>query len=116
MKFKKQMEENGFPVKILFLDCDDNVLVMRYKENRRFHPLTEDGDNLSGIKKEREMLRELRKDANYYINTTNYSIWDLKKNQKNILIFEKKGLTGWLWYGIISKLELGIEHAGVVQW
>ena len=80
MSFKKEMSSEGFQVKILFLDCEDDVLISRYSQNRRLHPLAGDGDNATGIKKEREMLKELRGHSDYYVNTTEYSIWDLKKN------------------------------------
>ncbi|SIS43306.1 RNase adapter RapZ [Salimicrobium flavidum] len=55
---------------ILFLDAIDQVLVSRYKETRRFHPLAPDGLPLDGIKKEREMLDELRGRAQTIIDTT----------------------------------------------
>ncbi|SIS71004.1 RNase adapter RapZ [Salimicrobium salexigens] len=55
---------------ILFLDAEDQELVSRYKETRRSHPLEPKGLPLEGIKKEREMLDELRGRAQTIFNTT----------------------------------------------
>lgn len=66
--------------KILFLDASDDVLIRRYKENRRRHPLT-DGNNLSVVKaveKERETLKKIRFSADYVIDTSHISIAQLK--------------------------------------
>ncbi|WP_102335602.1 RNase adapter RapZ [Salimicrobium jeotgali] len=55
---------------ILFLDAENQELVSRYKETRRSHPLEPKGLPLEGIKKEREMLDELRGRAQTIFNTT----------------------------------------------
>lgn len=55
---------------IIFLDAKDEVLVSRYKETRRSHPLTTNGLPLTGIHKERELLDELRGRAQRIIDTT----------------------------------------------
>ena len=57
---------------ILFLDCDDDVLVTRYKETRRKHPLCEDdGCTVAqAIEKERVMLRSAHNNASYVVDTT----------------------------------------------
>src|SRR5690625_1960362 len=60
-----QMEEH-----ILFLDASDDVLVSRFKETRRAHPLDLSGLPLSGIKKERDILDELRGRAQKIIDTS----------------------------------------------
>ncbi|CAM3596202.1 MULTISPECIES: RNase adapter RapZ [Saccharibacillus] len=56
---------------ILFFDADDAVLVQRYKETRRRHPLAPDGMPLDGIRLERKMLEELKNSATQIIDTTN---------------------------------------------
>ncbi|WP_067840234.1 RNase adapter RapZ [Amphibacillus sediminis] len=55
---------------ILFLDAQDKVLVSRYKETRRQHPLAPEGLPLEGIQQERQILGELRGRAQHYIDTT----------------------------------------------
>ncbi|MBR7926757.1 RNase adapter RapZ [Aerococcaceae bacterium zg-ZUI334] len=56
--------------KILFLEADDQVLVSRYKETRRNHPLAVQGRVSEGVHLEREMLRDLRSRAQVIINTS----------------------------------------------
>ncbi|PYZ95805.1 RNase adapter RapZ [Alteribacter lacisalsi] len=55
---------------ILFLDAKDDVLVRRYKETRRSHPLAGDGPPLEGIRLERSMLDELKGQAQYIVDTS----------------------------------------------
>ncbi len=77
--FTDKMKSMGVSVKILFLDCADNVLVSRHKENKKLHPLASDGDNMTAVGRERKLLSGLREHADYIIDTTNFSIWELKK-------------------------------------
>ena len=57
-------------VEILFLDASDVELVSRYKETRRLHPLSRQGGVLEGIQKERELLSDLKSQADVVIDTT----------------------------------------------
>ena len=52
--FLEQMKEKHQPYEILYLDSSDDVLIKRYKETRRVHPLTGAGRIEGGIQKERE--------------------------------------------------------------
>lgn len=61
----------GVSWQILFLDADNEALVRRYKESRRSHPLAEGDIPLVGIRKERELLTELRGRARTIYNTSN---------------------------------------------
>lgn len=56
---------------ILFLDADNATLVNRYKESRRSHPLAPFGTPLQGIRKEREILADMKQMANTIFDTTN---------------------------------------------
>lgn len=56
---------------ILFLDSDNEILVKRYKETRRRHPLDDKGDVLDGINRERQLMSDLRQRASYIVNTSN---------------------------------------------
>ncbi len=49
-----------YSFEILFLEASDNVLLKRYKETRRIHPLSTDGDLMSGIRRERILLGSSR--------------------------------------------------------
>lgn len=58
------------PFDILFLDTRDDVLMKRYNEVRRRHPLGEAGDAATGVKRERVFLQPLRDRANYILDTS----------------------------------------------
>ena len=64
------MSINGICYEILFLDASDDVLVKRYKETRRTHPLAGLGRVDEGIRKERKALEFLKKDADYILDTS----------------------------------------------
>ncbi|WP_010290207.1 RNase adapter RapZ [Kurthia massiliensis] len=63
-------QEDIVETKILFLDADDEVLVRRYKESRRSHPLAANGLPLEGIRHERELLNDVKIRAQYIYNTS----------------------------------------------
>ena len=65
--------------KVLFLDAEDEVLVRRYKETRRSHPLANSGLPLEGIKKERQMLSDLKGRAQYIYNTSKMKPRELRE-------------------------------------
>ena len=69
---------------ILFLDARDDVLIKRYKEHRRPHPLSQDGRLSNGIKKERDMLKEVRKRADHILDTSHMRVVSLRKELSNI--------------------------------
>ena len=74
------LRHSGPDVKILFLDASDDVLIKRYKETRRRHPLDEQchGSLLSAITKERAVLSSIREAADYYIDTSDMSMAQLR--------------------------------------
>lgn len=75
-------------VKILFVEASDEVLIKRYKETRRKHPLDEkfNGNLHQAIKYEWEQLSQLREIADYYIETSNTSANQLKDQIKSIFL------------------------------
>lgn len=84
------LEKSGINIKILFLDASDTELVRRYSETRRKHPLC-DAYDLSiteAVKKEREMLVNIRARANYVIDTTNLKTGQLKKQLASLFLGE----------------------------
>jgi len=76
----------GYKYEILFLDARDEVLVKRYKESRRMHPLAKLERIGLGIKREREKLDFLRKQADYLIDTSNLLTRELKAELDKIFI------------------------------
>lgn len=69
----EELTSLGLTPRILFLEADDKVLVRRYSETRRRHPLAPGGGVLEGIRKERETLSELRSMAQSILNTSKLS-------------------------------------------
>ena len=66
-----KLDEMGITTKVLFLDSTDEQLLNRYKATRRRHPLCEgDMSVLDGIRKERDLLDEARKQADYVLDTS----------------------------------------------
>jgi RNase adapter protein RapZ len=65
------MAERGLNARLLFLDCDDEVLCRRFTETRRRHPLATDRPLLDGIRHERQLVSPLRARADLVIDTTN---------------------------------------------
>ena len=78
------LKEKELDHKVLFLEASNEVLIRRFKETRRLHPLNEDGENLVGIEKEREILSDLRTVADYVIDTSNMKAAKLKQELKSI--------------------------------
>lgn len=81
-----QLKEEGHKIEILFLDADDKVLVKRYKETRRSHPLAMNGRVDDGILKERQIMKFLKDRADYIIDTTHLLTRELKKEIDNIFV------------------------------
>lgn len=74
------LRQNEFKYEILFLEATDEVLIKRFKETRRSHPLSPDGRVLTGITQEREKLREVKNIADIIIDTSKYEIRHLREN------------------------------------
>lgn len=66
-----QLTKMGMEYEILFLDSRTDVLIKRYKETRRSHPLAKDGGLEQGIEAERKKLSGLRRKADYILDTSN---------------------------------------------
>lgn len=75
-----------YTFEILFLEAADNVLLKRYKESRRVHPLSVDGDLMSGITRERALLASIKQAADYVIDTTNLLTRELKAELDRIFV------------------------------
>lgn len=75
-----ELYENGYEYEILFLEASDEALVQRYKQTRRQHPLAQENSILDGIKKERELLSDLRQHATHILDTTSLKASMLKEN------------------------------------
>ncbi len=74
-----QLEEAGHHVFVIFLDASDDVLLRRFSETRRVHPLGEGRDLSGAIDIERQALQPLRETADLVIDTDALTVHDLKR-------------------------------------
>ena len=84
-----QLARDGSTPRIVFLEASDESLVRRFEANRRPHPLQADGRLVDGIAREREMLRDLRADADIVLDTSDLNVHELSAKVLNA--FEQEG-------------------------
>lgn len=82
----KSFDVHGMGYEILFLDCNDRVLVKRFKETRRSHPLSGSGRIEAGISLERSELAFLKRKATYIIDTSQLLTRELKTEMNRIFV------------------------------
>ncbi len=92
-KLKSILEElliSNYHLEVLFLDASDEVLLKRYKETRRMHPLAVGGRIAEGIAKERQRLEFLKCQADYILDTTNLLTRELKTELEKIFVMNQE--------------------------
>ena len=107
------LKQKGIKFEILFLDAQDEVLVKRYKETRRTHPLAAEQRLEQGISKERKRLASLRTSADYILDTSHMLTRELQSELHKIFV-ENRGykniyvtlLSFGFKYGIPSDADL----------
>jgi len=101
----QQLQEIGIAYRILFLDATDAVLVKRFKETRRTHPLSPEGRLAEGIEEERRILQAVKDKADYIIDTSNLTPRQLKEEITRLFVEGKtfKGL-------IVNIVSFGFKH------
>ncbi len=80
----------GLSYEILFLDCSDEILIKRYKETRRSHPLAGQGRVDGGIALERQRLEFLKKEAHVILDTSQLLTRELKQELEKIYVKERQ--------------------------
>ena len=75
----KFLKKRGYNFKILFLEAEEETLLKRYSQTRRQHPLADGKGLLEGIRIEKNQLKNLKASADKIIDTTRYSVHDLKR-------------------------------------
>ncbi len=75
----RELQHGDADVRVLYLEADDDVLVRRFEETRRRHPAAEDGGVLAGIRRERDLLEDLRGMADLIVDTTDLNVHDLRQ-------------------------------------
>lgn len=82
----ERLRNDGYHMEILFLEASAAVIVKRYKETRRMHPLAKGGRMESAIEEERNLLADLKRQADYIIDTTTLLIRELKQEIARIFV------------------------------
>jgi RNase adapter protein RapZ len=101
----EELKKQGCDYKILFIDADDSVIIRRFKETRRKHPLSDAGISIEGaLAEERKILRPARERADYIIDTTNLSPAQLK--QRITVLFLGDNKTGL----IVNCMSFGFKY------
>lgn len=101
----EELRSRKISYEILYLDCSDSVLVKRFKETRRTHPLTGVGRVEKGIWMEREKMEFIKQQADYIIDTSHLLIRDLKAEVERNL-FQEGGQKNFL----ITVLSFGFKY------
>ncbi|MDE6673932.1 MAG: RNase adapter RapZ, partial [Acetatifactor sp.] len=78
--------KNHYSVEILFMEAGDDVLIKRYKESRRVHPLAVEGRIEDGVRRERRVLEKICRQADYVIDTTSLLTRELKEELDRIFV------------------------------
>ena len=73
------LRAEGAEVQLVFLDCSNEVLVNRYRETRRVHPLSPQGSVEAGVETERKLLAELAQRADFAVDSTELNIHQLRE-------------------------------------
>jgi RNase adapter protein RapZ len=100
-----ELRETGASTRVLFLDASDDVLVRRYEESRRKHPLAA-GERVSdGIAAERVLLEDLKGRADVVVDTTDLNVHELRERLSEL--FDDEQRAGGLQTSIVS---FGYKH------
>ena len=104
-KILEKLKENGYVFEILFMEASDRTLLRRYKETRRMHPLSQGGRIEDGIKKERDILNDIKVKSDYVIDTSNLLTRELKEELDRIFVQNEE-------YNslMITILSFGFKH------
>ena len=103
------LKKTGSDAKLIFLEASNEVLVRRYNETRRSHPLSDSGNPLKGIEKERKMMEPVRKLADFVIDTSGMKSARLKQEIRSFIEGEEASKNF-----VINITSFGFKH-GVPQ-
>ena len=104
-----KLKKAGYPLEIFYMEASDEILIKRYKESRRMHPLSPDGRVEEGIRKEREILTGIKEQADYIMDSTKLLTRDLKEEIDKIFVLDE-GYNSLM----INIVSFGFKH-GIPQ-
>lgn len=108
----EDLEENKIDYRILYLEASDAVLIRRFSETRRQHPLAKGESTLEGLAREKAMLKNLRQRADYIIDTSNMKTARLWQEVKDLITSgesEKTFVVNIMSFGYKKGLALGSD-------
>lgn len=81
-----QLRKSGYKYEILFMEAGEATLIKRYKETRRLHPLSDGGRVEDDVRREKQILDSIRRQADYVIDTSNLLTRELKEELDRIFV------------------------------
>jgi len=103
----RQVRDKGYHLEVLFLGASDDVLVQRFSQTRRKHPLQKKTDIKTAIHEERLRLQGLREHADNFIDTSNKNVHQLRRMVQN-LYSTRKDLTSPLIHVVSFGFKYGV--------
>jgi RNase adapter protein RapZ len=100
----------GYPVTVVFLEADENILLRRYNQTRRNHPLGHCGSLHDAISEEKKQMEPLRKEADHLLDTSRYSVHELKFAILNIAR-QHTAITGMA----INVVSFGFKYGSIPE-
>ena len=85
------LRDEGYRVELIFLECIDDVLIQRFSETRRQHPLSDSGSVRNGIALEREMLGSVKLRADKIIDTSDLNVHQLRNIFQEYFVGTSRG-------------------------
>jgi RNase adapter protein RapZ len=101
-----ELRETGARTRVLFLEASDEVLVRRFETTRRRHPLTDSHRVTDGIARERELLEELRGQADVVVDTSELNVHELRDRLRELFGESAEAASGLQ----ISVVSFGYKH------
>lgn len=100
----EKLKSEGYRIELIFLECSDDKLIQRFSETRRHHPLSERGSVAEGIKLERDMLKEMKLQADRIIDSSEMNVHQLRNIFQDFYErFSKSDM-------VITFLSFGFRH------
>jgi UPF0042 nucleotide-binding protein len=103
--YRALRRKGGLAPSLLFLEADERALLRRFSETRRPHPLAEGGAAIEGIRAEREALRAIRKMADVILDTSRFTVHQLRDHVR-----ERYDVRGEGRRMVVSVLSFGYKH------
>ena len=82
--FLEELRKQVNNIQLVFLDAKNEVLIKRFKETRRIHPLSRDGNIIDSVNEERKILNNTREISDHLIDTSEYNVHELRRHIQDV--------------------------------